>query len=240
MSRSGLLLAACCLLLGAGFSGAQSSSFLVDTSFSRQRVVTCDGDGHVQRLSCDSGVIRLEAAVYGRSDSQTCSEGRPPQQLSNTRCSQSGTLDLIRTRCDGKKVCEVNTNIVYTSDPCRGTYKYLDTTFSCVHAEHVVVCEHSVATLQCDEGDVITVLGADYGRADTTTCSTQRPAAQVQNTACTRPSSIVAERCNGRTSCSVKASNGVFGDPCVGTYKYLEVAYRCDYPQMTPRAAEEE
>lgn len=35
-------------------------------------------------------------------------------------------------------------------------------------------------------------------------------------------------RCNGKNSCTISASNSVFGDPCFGTYKYLEVSYVCD------------
>lgn len=34
--------------------------------------------------------------------------------------------------------------------------------------------------------------------------------------------------CNGKNSCTIRASNSVFGDPCVGTYKYLEVSYVCE------------
>ena len=30
----------------------------------------------------------------------------------------------------------------------------------------------------------------------------------------------------------MSASNGVFGDPCVGTYKYLEVSYDCKYSKQ--------
>ncbi|CDQ94852.1 unnamed protein product [Oncorhynchus mykiss] len=39
---------------------------------------------------------------------------------------------------------------------------------------------------------------------------------------------ICQERCDGKRQCIVKVSNSVFGDPCVGTYKYLDVAYTCD------------
>lgn len=46
----------------------------------------------------DSGVIVVQAALYGRADRETCSEGRPPQQLTNTECSQTGTLDVLKTR----------------------------------------------------------------------------------------------------------------------------------------------
>ena len=46
----------------------------------------------------DSGVISVQAALYGRADRDTCSEGRPPQQLTNTKCSQQGTVDVLRRR----------------------------------------------------------------------------------------------------------------------------------------------
>eukprot|EP01006_Ploeotia_vitrea_P030635 TRINITY_DN63003_c0_g1_i1.p1 TRINITY_DN63003_c0_g1~~TRINITY_DN63003_c0_g1_i1.p1 ORF type:complete len:159 (-),score=36.46 TRINITY_DN63003_c0_g1_i1:135-590(-) len=39
--------------------------------------------------------------------------------------------------------------------------------------------------------------------------------------------SIVSSQCDGKNSCSVEASNSVFGDPCLGTYKYLQARYYC-------------
>lgn len=38
---------------------------------------------------------------------------------------------LFLCRCDGRKACEMNINMVHTSDPCSGTLKYLDTIYSC-------------------------------------------------------------------------------------------------------------
>ncbi|KAM8754198.1 L-rhamnose-binding lectin SML-like isoform 1-T3 [Acanthopagrus schlegelii] len=233
MLRSGLsttlLLAATCLTMRADFSRAELPGLF---PLSTERVITCDDHNNVHRLSCDGGVIHVQAALYGRTDKETCSEGRPPQQLHNIQCSQKGVLEVFKRNCDGKKVCELSTVLVRTSDPCHGIYKYLDTTFLCIPAVHTVACEHSLAFLQCDEGQVIFVLGADYGRHDSSTCSINRPADQLQNTHCSSPTAKVAESCNGKSSCSVKASNSVFGDPCVGTYKYLEVAYRCQYPEI--------
>ncbi|KAM3872152.1 L-rhamnose-binding lectin SML-like [Diretmus argenteus] len=161
-----------------------------------------------------SGVILVKKALYGRTDSETCSEGRPAGQLANTECSLAAAVDVLKTRCDGKTVCELIAN-VFTSDPCVGTAKYLDTTYTCLPA---------------NQGQVITVHGADYGRRDQTTCSYKRPASQIENVLCSRPTSKVAESCNGKNSCTINASNSVFGDPCGGTYKYLELAYTCEYP----------
>uniref|UniRef100_A0A8C6M8H9 SUEL-type lectin domain-containing protein n=1 Tax=Nothobranchius furzeri TaxID=105023 RepID=A0A8C6M8H9_NOTFU len=76
-------------------------------------------------------------------------------------------------------------------------------------------------------GFVISILSADYGRHDTVTCSAGRPPSQLQDTSCSTISDIVASNCNGENSCSITASNEVFGDPCVGTFKYLDVIYRC-------------
>uniref|UniRef100_A0A3B4GRZ8 Uncharacterized protein n=1 Tax=Pundamilia nyererei TaxID=303518 RepID=A0A3B4GRZ8_9CICH len=122
----------------------------------------------------ENGVISVVAALYGRADRETCSEGRPQQQLNNTECSQQGTVDLTVTiiilyglteplnmckyvlekaaqlnnnqhpallfyvcvsfRCDGKKVCELSVTDVESPDPCVDTYKYLETSYTCLPA----------------------------------------------------------------------------------------------------------
>ncbi|XP_031142411.1 L-rhamnose-binding lectin SML-like [Sander lucioperca] len=211
-----LLLAATCSLMKA----------VVST----EKATTCGSNWNVQHLSCDDGVISVQTALYGRADNVTCSEGRPPAQLANTNCSQAGTVDVLKKRCDGKRECELNIHVFCTSDPCKRTYKYLETTYTCLPAIHLDACEGSLAQLQCDQGQVIFVYGADYGRRDQTTCIYQRPPKAIQNIYCSRPTGKVADSCNGKNSCTIAASNSVFGDPCVGTYKYLEVAYTCDYP----------
>ncbi|XP_037540451.1 L-rhamnose-binding lectin SML-like, partial [Nematolebias whitei] len=99
---------------------------------------------------------------------------------------------------------------------------------------HRITCEHSLARLQCAEGLVISVYGADYGRRDKTTCVFGHPDSQLQNTVCSSPTSKVAESCQGKNSCVIQASNSEFQDPCYGTFKYLEVAYACRFPDAAP------
>ncbi|KAM4571414.1 L-rhamnose-binding lectin CSL2-like isoform 1-T1 [Fundulus diaphanus] len=221
-----LLVAATCLLVGSGL--CRANTFPPANALSTKRVITCDDPDNVHHLSCETGVIIVESVLYGRLNRETCSEGRPQSQLRDTSCFQHGALETLKTKCNGRKVCEVNAKLFRTSDPCYGIYKYIDTTYSCFPAVHTVACESSEANLQCDEGQVISVIGAYYGRTDPTTCSFQRPYSQVQNADCLRPSMEVATSCNGRTSCSVKVVNSLFGDPCYGTYKYLEVAHTCE------------
>ncbi|XP_055772990.1 L-rhamnose-binding lectin CSL3-like [Salvelinus fontinalis] len=91
-----------------------------------------------------------------------------------------------------------------------------------------IICEGSDSQLLCDRGE-IHIQRANYGRRQHDVCSIGRPHKQLKNTNCLSPSttSTVAERCDGERQCIVKVSNSVFGDPCVGTYKYLDVAYTC-------------
>ncbi|XP_034552641.1 L-rhamnose-binding lectin SML-like isoform X2 [Notolabrus celidotus] len=219
-----MVLAATCLLMTP-----------VDSSKS---VITCDNARDVQRLRCDSGVIMVEAALYGRQNTMFCSAGRDPDQLADTECAQDGTMDIIKKRCDGKMTCEFDTRIVRTSDPCVGIDKYLQTNYTCVPAFHMATCEHSYATLSCSEGRVIFVYGADFGRRDRTTCSHMRTAAQIADVECSDPTALVAERCNGKSSCMIKASDSVFGDPCPGITKYLELAYVCEYTVKAPEESD--
>ncbi|XP_043103356.1 L-rhamnose-binding lectin CSL3-like [Puntigrus tetrazona] len=117
------------------------------------------------------------------------------------------------------------------TDPCFGTYKYLAISYFCIPSEvrSNLVCEHETSVLTCDEGTVIHIQSANYGRTDGSTCSTGRPASQIAKTDCyaLNSHSVVASGCEGKDSCSVSASNSVFSDPCVGTFKYLYISYSC-------------
>uniref|UniRef100_A0A8C1KCY7 L-rhamnose-binding lectin CSL2-like n=1 Tax=Cyprinus carpio TaxID=7962 RepID=A0A8C1KCY7_CYPCA len=95
-------------------------------------------------------------------------------------------------------------------------------------AKKSVTCEGKSASLSCRSG-FIHILGANYGRTDGKTCSAGRPSGQLLNVKCFQRSSLqtMTTRCNGKKSCSVSAVNSVFNDPCVGTYKYLQVSYEC-------------
>ncbi|XP_019718507.1 L-rhamnose-binding lectin SML-like isoform X2 [Hippocampus comes] len=192
------------------------------------RVTTCDNNvWQVHRLYCDRGVINVTNSLYGRSNSLVCAEGKSNKRLANTTCNQQGTMDKVKTRCNGKKSCELGLHAFRTPDPCVGTFKYLQTNFTCLEAITLVTCEGSVAYLYCGMGSVITIYGADYGRRDQTTCSYRRAPRELKNVTCLQPTALVAQMCNGKFSCSVTASNAVFKDPCKGTYKYLEISYAC-------------
>ncbi|XP_078677910.1 uncharacterized protein LOC144914196 isoform X3 [Branchiostoma floridae x Branchiostoma belcheri] len=87
------------------------------------------------------------------------------------------------------------------------------------------VCEHQTLTISCPAGRQIRVVSALYGRTSRDFC----PHSQIRTTSCQSTNSLTLVRtsCQGRSSCSVRASNSVFGDPCRGTFKYLEVRYTC-------------
>merc|ERR1711915_795693 len=94
-------------------------------------------------------------------------------------------------------------------------------------------CEGSSLTLSCNAGESITVIYAQYGRSTGAIC----PGTNSGQT-CYNPSSINTVRgsCNGQQSCTVSATNSVFGDPCPNVYKYLDVYYFC-LCNATPAAA---
>ena len=65
-----------------------------------------------------------------------------------------------------------------------------------------------------------------YGRLDKGKCPGVNHRATDK---CIAASSLTATKflCDGKASCTLSASNGVYGDPCVSVYKYLEVRYKC-------------
>uniref|UniRef100_A0A8C7DVI8 SUEL-type lectin domain-containing protein n=1 Tax=Oncorhynchus kisutch TaxID=8019 RepID=A0A8C7DVI8_ONCKI len=194
-----------------------SVNVMVIVSHSATRVVTCDNGENIQFLICDSGVIFIERALYGRTDGTTCREGRPANQLTDTQCSKTGTLEVLSQRYS-VGVFEVNTEVFRTSDPCVGIYKYLDTTYTCIPASQST---SGLTSLPPSDEGTIQIHSANYGRRDQLVCSFKRPANQHQV-----PHPI--HNCyDGKSQCDVPVSNSLYGDPCVGTYKYLVVAYTC-------------
>uniref|UniRef100_A0A8C6T0E0 SUEL-type lectin domain-containing protein n=1 Tax=Neogobius melanostomus TaxID=47308 RepID=A0A8C6T0E0_9GOBI len=104
------------------------------------------------------------------------------------------------------------------------------------HTTSMLLLDLKKNCIVCHKGrmcKVIHIDSADYGRSDSTTCSQGRPSKELQHVTCTSSNAnhLMAEmpraRCNGKSHCSVEASNSMFGDPCGGTYKYLQVSYCC-------------
>ncbi|XP_062391413.1 rhamnose-binding lectin-like isoform X2 [Sardina pilchardus] len=187
-------------------------------------------------LNCGSDVIDVQMASYGRTDRITCSDGRPCYQLTNTSCSAPSSLSEVKKRCDGRRSCTVKASSLIFSDPCAGIYKYLEVLYRCAPPgeRSSQTCEGGEGRLECGS-DVIQINEANYGRTDTTTCSSGRPARQLSNTSCSAPSTlpVIRERCEGRGSCAVQASNLIFSNPCPGIHKYLNVSYSCVPPESS-------
>ncbi|KAH3710395.1 hypothetical protein DPMN_069873 [Dreissena polymorpha] len=90
-----------------------------------------------------------------------------------------------------------------------------------------IICENSYMYLSCTfPGQVLHVHSGVYGRTQGAVIC---PHPAMQTTSCTSTTSTakVQSLCNGKKMCHLHASNSVFGDPCGGTFKYLEVKYAC-------------
>ncbi|XP_024148699.1 L-rhamnose-binding lectin SML isoform X2 [Oryzias melastigma] len=207
-----MLLTAVCLLMASGVSA--------------ETVVTCQSL-RVHTLECrDNKVITVQSSFYGRRDRTTCSQGQYPWALASTTCYRD-MLDLIKERCEFEQRCDVPMADITSVNPCFGIFKYIKTEFTCIAPQTVVACERRTAKLTCPSGKTIKVLSAYYGRRDSSVCTLNCPLVQTQNEDCENPTDLVAQQCDGTSSCTIKASNSVFGDPCPGTYKYLEASYIC-------------
>ncbi|XP_045561277.1 L-rhamnose-binding lectin CSL3-like [Salmo salar] len=173
------------------------------------------------------GQIQIKRANYGRRKHDVCSNGRPYNQLTDTNyLSQSSTSKMVRWE---EPVCCPGIQFSFWRPLCWDLQVPGHQILLCPTARNNIICEGSDSQLLCDRGE-IHIQRANYGRRQHDVCSIRHPQEQLKNTNCLSQSSTstMAERCDGERQCIVKVSNSVFGDPCVGTYKYLDVAYTCD------------
>ena len=68
--------------------------------------------------------------------------------------------------------------------------------------------------MRCRGGKAIYIRSAIYGHEN-------------KNCEAENSKKIVSDICDGKTMCKVAASFSVFGNPCVGIFKYLKVGYIC-------------
>lgn len=88
----------------------------------------------------------------------------------------------------------------------------------------VTLCENSQRTITCPPGSNLRIFSAFFGRSNRKVCR-----GTIRTLRCSSKNALAKARglCDGRQSCNVRASVSVFGDPCRGTSKYLEVSYAC-------------
>ncbi|NP_001410301.1 uncharacterized protein LOC100536640 precursor [Danio rerio] len=198
----------------------------IEVSPLTKSIVICNGDSAV--LKCAYGVLQITAANYGRTSKFDC-KGRPAFPP-NPNC-YFNALAPVSQSCNGLQSCEVFATTDTFTDPCPNMRPYLLVTYYCLPPEirSSAVCENAIANFKCEDGSLIHIHTANYGRTDSSTCAAGRPASQTAKTNCYALNSqtLVANACEGKNSCSISASNGVFSDPCYGTYKYLYTAYSC-------------
>jgi nitrate reductase NapE component len=99
-----------------------------------------------------------------------------------------------------------------------------------IHYKTTYACEGKQLDLSCDEGKMIHLVRANYGRFSLSICN---PTGQLDlsvNCMSFRSFLIMQDRCSQSSNCSVVVSSKIFGDPCPGTSKYLEVQYHCVHP----------
>ncbi|XP_047136950.1 L-rhamnose-binding lectin CSL3 [Hydra vulgaris] len=182
-------------------------------------------EGSELKIVCNGqDTIEVVRANYGRTLPGVC----PGAYDTNTKChNQKKSLEVVLGSCSDKSSCVIQASNGVFGDPCVGTYKYLEVHYHCKPQVHMArACENSDLKIDCNGHGTIEIVSANYGRTLSGVC----PGAQDTNKNCNNQKisvEIVNKSCATKTSCVVHASNGVFGDPCVGTYKYLEVQYRC-------------
>jgi uncharacterized protein YxeA len=92
--------------------------------------------------------------------------------------------------------------------------------------QSTIACEGSTLKFNCPASQTIQVTSAVYGRSDSSICCND--ANVCKNTNCkTDVTTIVSGICNLLNICSIPGASGLFGDPCVGTSKYVKVDYNC-------------
>ena len=89
-------------------------------------------------------------------------------------------------------------------------------------------CEDSRLNITCQGGLHLNIIRANYGRFSIAICNNHGNTDWSVNCMSPRTLRVIKARCQGGVHCHVPVDSTIFGDPCPGTFKYIEVHYSCD------------
>jgi len=173
-------------------------------------------------ISCPGKtLLEIGDAFYGRQTEDICDNVGVPLFGCDMGDAKKKAADL----CNGKQSCTIEANNGFFGDPCWLVRKYAQVSYICPKLSTMQVCQYDTQELSCPEGRKLRIRKASYGRFDSEVCAH----AGVPTAGCSSKAAnkLVKKACNNKNSCSLTASDDVFGDPCWGTLKYLEVVYQC-------------
>ncbi|XP_028296657.1 L-rhamnose-binding lectin CSL1-like [Gouania willdenowi] len=202
---------------------------LSSSSCRSNTVLTCDLRENIQQLQCEEGLIVVDNVTVSHRASESCVEGVRPRFLKPPLCSMTLVKALLQQTCNGRSSCSVMMDLCTAIGSCDRRCVWMETQYTCVSAVSQQVCQQRKAELHCGS-KLIHMLMANYGRSSEWVCTYSAPYSQPADTACGNPEAslqLMKDRCDGKHSCSLPASNHVFSNPCPGTKKYLEYSYTC-------------
>ena len=78
-------------------------------------------------------------------------------------------------------------------------------------------CEGSSLEIECEEGQQINLVRANYGRFSISICNKEGNTAWSVNCMEPRTLRVINKQCRQQSRCTVAVSSALFGDPCPGT-----------------------
>ena len=88
-------------------------------------------------------------------------------------------------------------------------------------------CEDTTLNITCGPDLYLDVIRANYGRFSITICNVHGNTEWKVDCQAGRTLRAMQTRCSNKNQCIVPVQSSIFGDPCPGTYKYIEVHYAC-------------
>ena len=86
-------------------------------------------EGKTMSIKCKAGtVINVLSASYGRKHGK---EVCPSSAIQTQDCHAVSSLPKVKSFCQGKNSCSVQSTNTHFGDPCGGTHKYLTVNYAC-------------------------------------------------------------------------------------------------------------
>ncbi|KAL9985677.1 hypothetical protein ACROYT_G008105 [Oculina patagonica] len=181
----------------------------------------CEGKKGILRCP-GTKTITVKFANYGRSRVFKCGMGFNTKCRSETSLKITRHLTLTVPSVQECKSAPVNVELSRSPEN-KMLARYSSKKY------YTAICQNKTGEVKCPGTQTINLLFANYGRRHLLKCGIGL------NVKCISIASHTTVRlmCDGKNSCSLHASNDVFGNPCRLTPKYLELYWECQQSTLS-------
>ncbi|XP_041453763.1 L-rhamnose-binding lectin SML-like [Lytechinus variegatus] len=168
--------------------------------------------------------VSIQSNVTTENPTSTSQTTQSSSSIMSMWASLSSAFTSLMSTAPATAVMSTTVTTMPNEDKCGSDPSIIEV----VGLDNIIICEGRQLDITCQSGFTMRVLSANYGRTDNITCRCKSDPVKMEKTNCHSNVTTKIQEHLTDSKLIIRVENNVFQEPCQGTYKYLNITYKCN------------